>query len=342
MTDALAAVVDVRLRPPRQGDTDDGHGLLLDGPDYDRWDSLLATGAVLFGPASWWPAGHGGDARTALWTRLASRSLPDAVRPRHRPSLFPDAGMALLRDTEARPDELWCRADHGRHGYLSIAAHAHADALSVEVRHDGSEVLVDPGTYCYHGEPEWRHYLRSTLAHNTIEIDAQDQSVSGGPFLWSRHADTQVSRAVLDDDGVQTWTASHTGYHRLDPALCHERRVTLDPAASTLTVVDNVTGATRRSLRLAFHVGPDVVVDLSDGTAALRWTGQSGQRSAQMHLPDALQWSLHRGETEPPLGWYSPTFGRRVETSSLIGSGAVEGVLALTTRLELPTESRHG
>jgi hypothetical protein len=37
MTDALAAVVDVRLRPPRQGDADDGHGLLLDrscGPAY--------------------------------------------------------------------------------------------------------------------------------------------------------------------------------------------------------------------------------------------------------------------------------------------------------------------
>ncbi len=76
MTDALAAVVDVRLRPPRQGDADDGHGLLLDGPGYDRWASLLATGAVLFGPASWWPARQRGDARTALWTRLAARPFP--------------------------------------------------------------------------------------------------------------------------------------------------------------------------------------------------------------------------------------------------------------------------
>ena len=41
----------------------------------------------------------------------------------------------------------------GPHGFLSIAAHAHADALSVEVRHGGVEILVDPGTYCYHGEP---------------------------------------------------------------------------------------------------------------------------------------------------------------------------------------------
>ena len=179
MTDALAAVVDVRLRPPRQGDADGGHGLLLDGPGYDRWASLLATGAALFGPAGWWPAGYGGDARTALWTRLAVRPPARLPRPARRPSLFADAGMALLRDTDGRRDELWCRADHGPHGYLSIAAHAHADALAIEVRVGGVDVLADPGTYCYGGDPTWRAYFRSTMAHNTLEVGGVDQSVGG-------------------------------------------------------------------------------------------------------------------------------------------------------------------
>ena len=49
MTDALAAVVDDRLRPPRQGDADDGHGLVVDGAGTDRWGSLLATGDAVFG-----------------------------------------------------------------------------------------------------------------------------------------------------------------------------------------------------------------------------------------------------------------------------------------------------
>jgi hypothetical protein len=188
MTDALAAVVDVRLRPPRQGDADDGHGLLLDEPGYDRWASLLATGAALFGPAPWWPAAPPSDVRTALWTRLATRPLPGGARPERRPSLFADAGMALLRDHQGQPDELWCRADHGPHGYLSIAAHAHADALAVEVRVGGVDVLADPGTYCYAAEPTWRSYFRSTLAHNTLEVDGVDQSVAAGPHLWTRQA----------------------------------------------------------------------------------------------------------------------------------------------------------
>ncbi len=166
MVDALAAVVDVRLRPPRQGDADDGHGLLLDAPGYDRWASLLHTGAVVFGAQPWWPPLPRSDMRTALWTSMARPPLPAAPRPARRPSLLADAGMALLRDEAGRPDELWCRADHGPHGYLSIAAHAHADALAVEVRVGGIDLLADPGTYCYAADPAWRAYFRSTLGHN--------------------------------------------------------------------------------------------------------------------------------------------------------------------------------
>ena len=77
-----------------------------------------------------------------------------------------------------------CRFDHGPHGFLSTAAHAHADALSVEVREGGQEILTDPGTYCYHGESDWRDYFRSTIAHNTLEVGGRDQAVHAGPFLW--------------------------------------------------------------------------------------------------------------------------------------------------------------
>ena len=44
--------------------------------------------------------------------------------PGQRPSRFADAGVTLLR-THGE-NEIWCRCDGGPHGYLSIAAHAHA------------------------------------------------------------------------------------------------------------------------------------------------------------------------------------------------------------------------
>src|SRR5208283_706457 len=119
--------------------------------------------------------------------------------------------------------------DAGPHGYLSLAAHAHADVLSIEVRHKGVDILADPGTYCYHGEPEWRRYFRSTLAHNTVELAGQDQSLSGGPFLWLGHARTVIVDVRHDDEGAVTeWSAEHDGYQALEPPARHRRTVRLD------------------------------------------------------------------------------------------------------------------
>ena len=58
MADSAAALVDERLRPPRQGDSDEGCGLLLDAPAANRWPSLLAL-ADGAGRARW----TGGHAR---------------------------------------------------------------------------------------------------------------------------------------------------------------------------------------------------------------------------------------------------------------------------------------
>jgi len=123
-----------------------------------------------------------------------------------------DAGMTILRTAPGAVPEIWCRCDGGPHGYLAIAAHAHADALSIEVRCGGIDVLADPGTYCYFGEPEWRRYFRSTVAHNTLELDGVDQSQSGGPFLWLGDASSKVLDVALEShDGSVVGSPTTTG-----------------------------------------------------------------------------------------------------------------------------------
>ncbi|MFH8389490.1 alginate lyase family protein [Streptomyces sp. NPDC018036] len=329
MTDALAAVVDNRLRPPRQGDADDGHGLVVDGAGTDRWGSLLATGDAVFGRLDWWPEVTGTDVRTPLLAALVrpyggKGTTPPVSRPASRPAHFPDAGMTVLRG----PGEIWARCDGGPHGFLSIAAHAHADALSVEVRHDGVDVLADPGTFCYHGQPEWRRYFRSTLGHNTLELDGTDQSVSGGPFLWTRHARTRVLVADTSGAEVARWCAEHDGYE----SSTHRRRVELASASRELTVTDEVLGP-RREVRLAFHLGPAVTAELAGNKARLSWTRDGEERSAELDLPGRLDWRAHRGESEPPLGWYSPGFGRKEPATTLVGTGVTDGTQGFTTVL---------
>ncbi|WP_328437299.1 heparinase II/III family protein [Streptomyces sp. NBC_00444] len=324
MTDALAAVVDNRLRPPRQGDADDGHGLVVDGAGTDRWASLLSTGDAVFGRLDWWPSVTGTDVRTPLLAALIKPTERSVSRPVSRPAHFADAGLTILRG----PEEIWCRCDGGPHGFLSIAAHAHADALSVEVRHDGVDVLADPGTYCYHGQPEWRQYFRSTLGHNTLQLDGGDQSVSGGPFLWTRHAETRVLTADTSGDGVARWCAEHDGYE----GSVHRRRVELTAETQELTVVDEVRGSGRK-VRLAFHLGPAIAADLLGNQAVLTWTRDGEERSAVLDLPGQLSWQAHRGETDPPLGWYSAGFGRKEPATTLVGTGFADGAEGFTTVL---------
>jgi len=337
MTDAMAALVDSHGQPPRQADSDEGRVVLFDAPAHNRWPALLAIGAALFGELDWWPTTPV-NAGSVLAGALAGGTRPVSGRPYRCPTRFADAGITILRTARADSPEIWCRCDGGPHGFLSLAAHAHADALSLEVRYAGVDVLADPGTYCYHGEPEWRSYFRSTIAHNTVEVAGQNQSSEGGPFLWLRHARAKEIE-VADDGGTVSWSAQHDGYLSLDPPARHCRTVRLDRVSRAIDIIDEIQGGDHQ-VSIAFHMGPAVHAELRDCSAVLSWPApaapcipSSPPAAAWLELPPGLQWTLHRGETDPILGWYSQGLGQRVPAFTLLGRGLAPQGKPLATRL---------
>jgi hypothetical protein len=333
MLDSGAAILDAAGRPPRQGDGDEGRALVVDGPDRDPWANVLGSGVALLGAPDWSPSFAGGVEAHVVGALGRPHQVP---RTRVRPRRFADAGLVLLRSRAEDGPEIWCRCDGGPHGFLSIAAHAHADALSLEVRHDGLDILADAGTYCYHGEPEWREWFRSTAAHNTVEMAGVSQSESGGPFLWNTQARTAMLSCEVGEQPVQTWSAVHDGYLRLRTPTTHRRSATLDSPGRKLTVVDTIDVAIAVPLRLSWHLGPDIVVDLDRTCVTLSWRSGSDRRQATLLLPNGLTWALHRAGVDPIEGWYSPRFGTRVPATSLVGRGMATSSTRLITQLELP------
>ncbi len=334
MTDVMAALVDETGRPPRQGDSDEGRVVLLDPPAHNRWPALLALGDALFGRLDWWPPAEP-DAGSVLAGALLGGRRPVSGRPSRRPDRFADAGITVFRTEAGDSPELYCRLDGGPHGFLSIAAHAHADALSAEVRYGGVDVLADPGTYCYHGEPEWRKYFQSTIGHNTIEVDGQWQSGRGGAFLWLRHA--RGNEITVTDDGTTArWVAEHDGYAVLSPPAVHNRTVQVDRGARSVEITDAVAGG-EHDVRLAFHLGPDVEARLDESVADLGWPADSGRQAARLSLPAELRWKMHRGEADPLLGWYSAGLGHRVPSWTLVGTGRSSPGTPLKTFLKFTT-----
>ena len=290
MADSAAALVDERLRPPRQGDSDEGRGLLLDAPAANRWPSLLALADALVGRLDWWPRPPA-DAGSVIVGALAGAKRHVEGRPGQRPSRFADAGVTLLRTSGE--NEIWCRCDGGPHGYLSIAAHAHADALSVEVRYAGIDILADPGTYCYHGERAWRSYFRSTIAHNTAELGGRSQSSERGPFMWARHAQAREVE-VIDDGDIARWTAEHDGYASLDPPALHRRSVLLDRASRSIDIIDEIEGGSH-DVRLAFHSRPR-------GAGGTRRVMRGPELATGIHAWSGAAGTAARAAVEPAPG----------------------------------------
>ena len=304
MVDTAAALVDEQLRPPRQADCDEGRALLLDAPAANRWPSLLALGEVLLGRLGWWPRATA-DAGSSIIGALAQEKHDIGDRPAGRPSRFADAGVTLLRTAGANSPEIWCRCDGGPHGYLSIAEHAHAGALSVAVRYAGVDILADPGLYFYPGEPA----------------------------RLPRHAQFREIE-VIDDGDIASWTAEHDGCGSLEPSALYRRSVLLDRASRSIDIIDVIYGGGGHDIRLAFHLGPDVDTELAESCAALNWPTAPAPGAARLELPAGLRWSLHRGETDPILGWYAPGLGRRVPAFTLLGRGRCLPGIPLITRLE--------
>lgn len=151
-----------------------------------------------------------------------------------------------------------------------LPGHAHGDTFSFELSLRGQRILVDSGVCDYLDSP-MRRYVRSTRAHNTVEIEGVDQSVFWGAF---RVAERALPHDVLwkaDDAGfsLQAW---HDGYMRLPQKARHERRFDWSHTGR-LVVYDQIKAQQPVSVIARLHLHPRCVITHQDEqTAGIDYT----------------------------------------------------------------------
>jgi hypothetical protein len=106
--------------------------------------------------------------------------------------LFRGAGLAVMAAGDLR-----VYADAGPLG-SGRGGHGHSDALAVMIRKGGEETLIDPGTYTYVADRQWRDRFRGSAAHNTVRIDGMDQAKPLGPFGWGGKPDVEIHKWESD------------------------------------------------------------------------------------------------------------------------------------------------
>jgi hypothetical protein len=195
----------------------------------------------------------------------------------------------------------------------------------------GRELLIDPGTYAYHTQRLWRDYFKGTSAHNTVRIDRLDQSVSGGNFLWIKHAQAQVI-ALERTPLLERWVASHDGYTRLKHPVTHRREILFEKEASRVQVTDELLGSGSHEVEIFWHFAEQCVVE-KEGEAV---RATHGDVALSMSVPDGLRCDIRRGVEKPePAGWISRSFDTKQPTTTVVMSGRIAGAARFVTRLHL-------
>lgn len=337
MLEFLASIMDAGGNVPMIGDADDGYAVRLSREaDFCPFRSILATGAVLFRRAEFAAKAGRMDHKT-LW--LLGRDAQPAfasLRRSDRGGLpvrmsFPEGGYYILGSAFETPREVRMIMDVGPLGYLSIAAHGHADALSVVLSVGGREILVDPGTYVYHTRRRWRDWFRGTAAHNTVRVDGQDQSVIGGSFLWTRHARAWCERWEAGETG-QSLAGCHDGYRRLPGSVIHCRAVRYESGDNAFHIEDRLRGGGRHTVERFWHFSEHCEVTLGDGG---RIDVRHGPVQVRLIPAEPVTARLLRGSEEPPGGWVSRRFDVRVPSATVCWRCRMEGDGVLHTRMEV-------
>jgi hypothetical protein len=242
---------------PRLGD-DDG-GRVFD-PQRNLAAHLLdpfATGAVLFQRSDWARAIRNLCPET-FWL-LGSKATADfeAFAPTEsvaRSVHFPDSGIYVLSEGGVDGESQQLVVDGGPQGEGN-SGHGHADALQVHLSIAGEEWLVDPGTFSYVTGEETRERLRSTAAHNTLQVDGFSQAVPRGPFSWTDLPDVQVDTWIIGPR-CAFFQAHHLGYTRLARSVIHRRSV-CSVGAGLWFIRDVAEGDGEHQLDLFWHLAPD-------------------------------------------------------------------------------------
>jgi len=337
MLEFLASIMDAGGHVPMIGDADDGFVMRLSQePGFCPYCSLLATGAVLFDRGDFKAKSTTLDDKTR-WL-LGDRAEPDFNALRPDPSslpirrAFPEGGYYILGADFETEREIKLIVDAGPLGYLSLAAHGHADALALTLSVGGREFLIDPGAYAYHTSKAWRDYFRGTSAHNTVVVDGQNESVIGGNFMWAHHAQAKCE-AWEPGENQDRFVGKHAGYQRLSDPVTHRRSIVLDKRARVIEIEDNLLCRNEHVAETHWHFAEICEVSLERDGSVL---AVNGERKIRVISGDSgAEIELRRGKADPIGGWVSRRFDVKSATTTVVWRTRIFGDTQLQSRIEI-------
>jgi uncharacterized heparinase superfamily protein len=242
---------------------------------------------------------------------------------------FADGGYYVMASDRGSEEEILIVFDSGPMGLPPLNAHGHADALSFCLTYGGREFLIDPGTYCYQGMTEWRGYFRGTGAHNTVRVDGEDQSITGGPFLWRQTANARLENVVETAEVLEV-RGSHDGYLRLQDPVIHTRSLQFSKKSRELLISDHLDCRESHHIELLFHFSERCRLEQ---TGPKSFEASNGGKRLALRIDSQLRTELYRGSENPIFGWVSRRFGVKEPAFTLVARADIAGPAQFLTEI---------
>lgn len=223
---------------------------------------------------------------------------------------------------------------------------SHADQLHLDLWWRGLNIARDAGSYLYNADAPWDNRLTSTLVHNTVSVDGEEQMTRASRFLYLGWAGASLKRRLAEDSDVLQLTARTYAYGRL--GVRHERVVTaLQPGLWRME--DDLLNLRLKPHRFRLHWllpdwewklekdGPGMLLALKSphGWVHVRVVTSGGAPLASL---DRAGERLHgAGEPAVQSGWESPTYSVKLPALALAVEVESPDNVRFVTEFSLPS-----
>ena len=283
---------------PQIGDNDNGRFLTFCRRPVLENKYLLTIATAYYNDSNFKLPQFEFDEETFWLFGIKGKAVFDNIPVRPEPlksKAFENAGWYIMRHKDD-----YCFIICGPNGQNGRGGHAHNDKLSFELMMGGQDIIVDPGTYVYTANPEWRNRFRSTGYHNTITTNDIEQNPLN-KNLFSLKCGTKIQSATLEENSDQIVFRASI---RLRDAFSLSREIKYDKNQDSFSICDSFNNKKRVTLTSQFHL--DSELEVRDSAIVARGTGKKVAR---------IEFANKSAQTKPYD--YSAAYGEKRSAVSL-------------------------
>lgn len=319
---------------PIIGDADDGRLYKIFVDDINDHRYLLNVGVVLFNRADFKAAYPEFNPMSYLLLGDYGFKKFKSIAPEEtsaKPIAYPETGFFI-----SRHKDIYLLIKTGTQQKPEMTAHLHNDIFSFVLSIGRRNIVIDPGSYVYARDPEWRNKFRGTAYHNTVMIDDVELNGFINPFkfhprlfgLKNYNTLTKILKWETTPD-FDLFEAEHYGYRKLRDPVVHRRRIYFDKKEEQIKITDRFDCKREHKFEWFFHFAPIELEKDERNPLVIRTIGNGPNiEIALQNAPDGMG-------CEVMESWFSMSYGIKKKSKTIVCgfSGSVSEEVSFLIRM---------